>query len=514
MSPPSANVAEAIISGGRAGAPAVLYRDELLTYGELRARVYGWAARLLDQGLVAGDRVGLFAENSPFFIAAYLGIIRAGLCVVPFQVDAGDKTLQRVVSSTGMKRILVSARFRSRWQPLAEKLNVPLEVEPVDPIPQADRPPALPELDPRRDLASLMLTSGSTGEPKAVMVTHRNIDCNTRDILQYTGIAADDRTMVVLPFYHCYGASLMHTHLMAGGSLVLNNRFMFPEKVLDEIQERECTGLAGVPATYQILLRKTRLAQRNFPSLRWLQQAGGRLPNPFIRELRHARPDVRVFVMYGQTEATARLSYLPPERLDDKVGSIGKGLPGTRLEVLCPDGTPVRPGSDEVGEIVASGENVTLGYWNDPEETRRFFRDGKLYTGDMARVDADGFIFLVERARDFIKPMGNRVSPKEVEEVIAGLPEVVEVAVVGTPDEILGEAIAAFVVTARPGELTADRLRDHCRDQLPNYKIPQHVEFLRVLPKTANGKVAKEELKKLCPPGPTSASAAWTCGRR
>jgi long-chain acyl-CoA synthetase len=375
-----------------------------------------------------------------------------------------------------------------------------MDVEPGDRAPQAEPPAALPEVDPRRDLASLMLTSGSTGQPKGVMVTHRNIACNTRDILQYMGIGADDRAMVVLPFHHCYGASLMHTHLAAGGSLVLNNRFMFPEKVLDEIEEKRCTGLAGVPATYQILLRKRRLAQRRLPSLRWLQQAGGRLPNPFIRELRQALPHVRLFVMYGQTEGTARLSYLPPERLRDKLGSIGKGLPSTRLEVLGPDGLPVRPGSDEVGEIVASGDNVTLGYWDDAEETGRFFRRGKLHTGDMARVDLEGFIFLVERARDFIKPMGNRVSPKEVEEVIAELPEVVEVAVIGTPDEIWGEAIVAFVVTARPGQLTSDRLRDHCRGQLPNYKIPEYVGFLPRLPKTANGKVAKEELKKLRPP--------------
>jgi long-chain acyl-CoA synthetase len=182
------------------------------------------------------------SENSPFFIAAYLGIIRAGLCVVPFQVDARDKTLQRIVGSTGMKRILVSARFRSRVEPLAARLGVPMDVEPGDRAPQAEPPAALPEVDPRRDLASLMLTSGSTGQPKGVMVTHRNIACNTRDILQYLGIGADDRAMVVLPFHHCYGASLMHTHLAAGGSLVLNNRFMFPEKVLDEIEEKRCTG--------------------------------------------------------------------------------------------------------------------------------------------------------------------------------------------------------------------------------------------------------------------------------
>ena len=157
-------------------------------------------------------------------------------------------------------------------------------------------------------------------------------------------------------------------------------------------------------------------------------------------------------MMYGQTEATARLSYLPPELLDDKLGSIGKGLPGSRLEVLKEDGTPVRPGSDEIGEIVASGENITLGYWNDAEETGRYFRDGKLYTGDMARVDADGFIFIVERARDFIKAMGNRVSPKEIEEVLSEMPEVVEAAVIGVPDEIWGEAIKAYLTTAKPGQ--------------------------------------------------------------
>ena len=195
--------------------------------------------------------------------------------------------------------------------------------------------------------------------------------------------------------------------------------------------------------------------------------------------------------MYGQTEATARLSYLPPECLDEKLGSIGKGLAHVRLEVLRPDGTPVRPGSGEVGEIVACGDSITPGYWNDAEETGRYFRNGKLYTGDMARVDADGFLFLVERGRDFIKAMGNRVSPKEVEEVLAGLPQVVESAVIGVADELWGEAVKAFLVTTRPGCLTADEVRSHCLARLPNYKVPQYVEFLPRLPKTSHGKVDK-----------------------
>jgi acyl-CoA synthetase (AMP-forming)/AMP-acid ligase II len=219
------------------------------------------------------------------------------------------------------------------------------------------------------------------------------------------------------------------------------------------------------------------------------------LPNPLIHEIRRAHPAVRLFIMYGQTEATARLSYLPPERLEDKLGSIGRGLPHTRLEVLRPDGTPVASGSDEVGEIVASGENVTPGYWNAPAETARYFRDGRLYTGDMARVDADGFLFVVERARDFIKPMGHRVGPKEVEEVLAEMPEVVESAVIGVPDDLWGEAVKAFVVTARPGQLTAGDVQEHCQKRLPNYKVPRQVEFVAALPKTSNGKVDKESLK-------------------
>ena len=436
-------------------------------------------------------------------MAAYLGIIRAGLCVVPFPVDCNEKTLERIAITAGMRMMLISARFRPRLEPLAGRLGLALEDETTVSADSAaiaargDAQCAFPAVDPGRDLAAVMLTSGSTGESKGVMVTHRNIEANSRDIITYLGLGPGDRTMTVLPFYYCYGTSLLHTHLMAGGSLVLNNRFMFPEKVLDEMAERRCSGFAGVPSTYQILLRRTHFAERRFPDLRWLQQAGGKLPNPFIQEIRRAFPKVRLFVMYGQTEATARLSYLPPELLDEKLGSIGKGLPGSRLEVLKADGAPVRPGTDEVGEIAAAGDNITLGYLNDGDETARYFRNGRLFTGDMARVDHDGYIFIVERARDFIKAMGNRVSPKEIEEVLSQMPEVVEAAVIGVPDEIWGEAIKAYVSTNKPGQLTVEDVRNHCLGRLPNYKVPEYVEFLPQLPKTANGKVAKEVLRKM-----------------
>jgi len=429
-----------------------------------------------------------------------LGAIRAGLCVVPFQVDCGRESFARVATSTGMRHVFVSRRFLGRAEPWAGPLGLELLAESPDPPPSQALQPPLPPIDPKRDLAAVMFTSGSTGQEKGVMLTHHNLACNTRDILGYLGLSSEDRVMVVLPFYYCYGASLLHTHLMAGASLVLNNRFMFPVKVLDEMVEKRCTGLAGVPSTFQILLRKANFAERRFPNLRWLQQAGGKLPNRFLREIRRAMPDVRLFVMYGQTEATARLSYLPPEKLDDKLGAIGRvgrTLPHTRLAVVRPDGAPVELGSDEPGEIVASGENIAPGYWDDPEETRRYFREGRLWTGDLARVDKDGYIFVAGRARDFIKSMGNRVGPGEIEGVIAGMDEVVEVAVVGVPDDVWGEAVKAYIVPTRPGVLSAHDVRRHCLKRLPNYKIPYYVEFLARLPKTAHGKVAKERLREL-----------------
>jgi acyl-CoA synthetase (AMP-forming)/AMP-acid ligase II len=493
---PCTNVAERMLSGGAAHAVAVRYGSEELTYGQLRERAAAWGVWLLGRGLARGDRVGLLSENSPFFIAAYLGTVRAGLCAVPLAVDSSEAAFHKAVASTGMGLVLASQRFAARVRPWAEKAGVPLALESDAPAAPAG-PCNWPAIDPHRDLAAIMFTSGSTGEPKGVMVTHANIACNSRDILGYTGLTAADRGMVVLPFWYCYGASLLHTHLMAGASLVLNNRFLFPETVLDEMAQTGCTGLAGVPSTYQVLLRRSRFARREFPSLRWLQQAGGRLPDPLVRELRQAFPKVKLFVMYGQTEATARLSYLPPERLDDKLGSVGRGLPGTRLEVLRPDGAAVVPGSGEVGEIVASGDNISPGYWSDPDETARYFRNGKLHTGDMARVDQDGYIFIVDRARDFIKAMGNRVSPREIEDVIAELPQVVEVAVIGVPDDLCGEAVRALVVADGPGRLTAEQVRDHCLGKLPNYKVPRYVDFLPALPKTSNGKVAREQLRGL-----------------
>jgi acyl-CoA synthetase (AMP-forming)/AMP-acid ligase II len=492
------NIAETILSTGDDAAVAVLCRDTALTYRELRQQVGRLAGGLLARGHVKGDRIGLWSENSPFFVVSYLATIRAGLVAVPFQTDLCQDTFEKIVGDACIREMFVSKRFFNSLRPWAEKAGVTLLAEPgSEPMPDETAIP-MPEIDARRDLAALMFTSGSTGVPKGVMVSHRNIECNTRDIISYLGLTPKDRGMVVLPFHYCFGISLLHTHLLAGASVVLNNGFkLYPEEVLQEMQQRECTGLAGVPSTYQILLRKSRFREFEFPALRWFQQAGGKLPNPYIAEILDAFPAVRFFLMYGQTEATARLSYLPPERLGDKLGSIGKGLPSLRLDVLKPDGTPVSRGSNETGEIVAAGDNITLGYWNDPAETAKYFRNGRLHTGDIARVDSDGFIFVVERERELIKSGGNRVSAKEVEDVIAELSEVVEVAVLGAPHELLGEAIKAFVVVAPDANIMSGAIEAHCRKRLPAFKSPEEILFLKTMPHNGSGKVLKPKLREL-----------------
>ena len=269
-----------------------------------------------------------------------------------------------------------------------------------------------------------MLTSGTTARPRAVRVTHRNIQANTNSIIEYLALDHRERILVILPFYYCFGTSLLHTHLRVGGSLALCNTFAYPETALDMIDATHSTGFAGVPSTYQTLLRNTSFPKRGLKSLKKVQQAGGKLPVVFIQELRDALPEAQVFVMYGQTEATARLSYLSPSLLDEKMGSIGRGIPGVELRVVSEEDQLVKPG--EVGEIIATGDNISPGYYKDPGATAEKFIGGSLRTGDLAKVDEEGFIYIVDRKSDFIKSLGHRVSSQEIEARILQLPEVVE----------------------------------------------------------------------------------------
>jgi long-chain acyl-CoA synthetase len=279
-----------------------------------------------------------------------------------------------------------------------------------------------------------------------------------------------------------------------GGTLVLADSFMYPETVLDLMEAQNCTGFAGVPSVYQTLLRNSSFPHRRWPSLRKVQQAGGKLASVLTDELRTAVAPAEVYVMYGQTEATARLSYLPPTLLESKPGSIGRGIPGVALKVLDETGAAVKVG--QIGEIVAWGDNISPGYWRNPEATAQTFVDGALRTGDLATVDEDGFIYIVDRKSDFIKSFGYRVSSQQVEACILELPDIVAAATVGVPDLERGEAIVAFVSRRDGSSLTPAEVLSYCAAHLAHHMRPRSVVVLDRLPVNARGKVMKTELRQ------------------
>lgn len=501
------NVTDYLLEGKDSSRIALHLLHSDHSYGELRAASDAVASCLSQVGVRKGDRALLVGENSFFWVAAYLASLKAGLVCVPLPTSVSAEDLDYIVQLTEPRIALLQRNFAVKNAThfpealvvtdsaaqlrgcrahvnFAELLSAGIE-------PRSDFP-----LVRSADLAALMFTSGSTGKPRGVRVSHGNIIANTESIIRYLELTQDDRIMAVLPFHYCFGASLLHTHLRVGGSLVLDSRFMYPESILQRMQESECTGFAGVPSHYQVLLRNSSLRRKSLPHLRYVQQAGGHLAPSFLRELREALPGTRIFVMYGQTEATARLSYLAPEMLEKKMGSIGKGIPGVTLGVLNASGRPVGPG--EVGEIVAEGQNVTYGYWNDPEESANSFRDGKLYTGDLATVDEEGYIFIVDRAKDFLKCGGKRTSCRQLEEQLLECDALLEAAVVGMPDELLGEAVKAFVVSRHAdANGMEERLRQFCKERMPPQLVPREIVILKSLPKNDSGKVLKQKLKAL-----------------
>ena len=479
------------LAGGQPGAAALETLQGTTSYAELlagAARVRGFLA---SSGAGRGNRVAILAGNGPFWVAAYLGAIGGGCTAVPLSSSLSQEQVAEILASGKTRFAFCDAKAARDHRAALQGMTVVLETQP----PTGGEAPIV-EVDEASDVAVLLFTSGSTSRPRGVRLSHRNLNANTASILAAVGIRADDRAMVVLPFYYTFGASVLHTHLAAGAALVLDKRFMFPDKVVERMREARCTGFAGVPSHFQILLRKSRLKQTALPDLRWVQQAGGKLSAAFVEELQQALPQARIFIMYGATEATARIAVLPPERLEEKRGSAGRAIPGVTLRIVGADGSELPAGA--VGEVEVEGDNVALGYLDAPAENAERFRGGRLRTGDLGFLDAEGFLTIVDRAGDFLKCGGTRTSCKEVEEALLRFPDIVEVAVLPIPDELLGEAVAAFVVPRLAGDADlGERLRAFSETALPATLQPKRVAVLTALPKSEAGKVQRAALRKL-----------------
>ncbi len=486
------NTADYLLEHTADDAVALLANRTPYTYRDVRDAAARLAAELIAAGIQPADRVGVFGNNSLFWLAAYLATLKLGAVAVPFATTLPIESISAMQGFVRCKIMCAEHKVRRKYA-AALPPDRPIIDEAALSYAGARWWPSTAEVDPGQD-AALMFTSGTTSRPRAVRITHRNLQANTDSIIEYLALTRDERILVVLPFYYCFGTSLLHTHLRVGGTLVVASQFVYPEPVLDLMESAQCTGFAGVPSVYQALLRNSTFPRRQIKSLRKVQQAGGKLQSVLIRELIDAVPDGEVFVMYGQTEATARLSYLPPQLLSTKLGSIGRGIPGVTLRVIGEAGLDVQPG--EVGEIHAQGDNISPGYLDEPEASAEKFVDGVLHTGDLATVDEDGYLFVVDRKADFVKSYGYRVSSQQVEGCILELPDVVAAAVIGEPDLVRGEAIKAFVVVRSGSDLTPAQIMGHCAERLTHYMVPQEVRLIDHLPVNAHGKVVKNELRQ------------------
>jgi acyl-CoA synthetase (AMP-forming)/AMP-acid ligase II len=344
------------------------------------------------------------------------------------------------------------------------------------------------------DVALLVYTSGSTGTPRAVVQTHGNVDANSRAIAAYLELTARDRAMATLPLFYCYGRSVLQTHLLVGGSVFFDHRFMYPKVVLDEMVAQGCTGFAGVPLTFENLKRQVDVAALDLTPLRYVTQAGGRMHPDTVAWVRAAFAPAELFVMYGQTEATARLTYLPPAMADTKAGSVGVAVAGVELGIVDDAGAPVATGT--AGNVVARGASITPGYFHAPEETAEILRDGWLWTGDIGRLDGDGYLFLTGRTKDFMKLGGNRVAPQEIEDVLARHPAVQAVAVGGGSDSTGAEQAVAFVVPRVGAVVDENDVRRFCREHLPAFKVPTRVVTVDALPLTSSNKIARTTIQE------------------
>lgn len=464
------------------------------TYAGLRDDVATFALLLTERNWRPRTPVAIVGANGPFWAAAYLAIMHVGHVAVPLPTTLPVDELVARLSWVGAAGVFMDGRSaRAAGPAVPGSVTIFTEAErDRERAVWADRPQ--PEIDIDGD-AAYLFTSGTTRDPRAVRLTHRNIRANTESILGYLELRSSDRALVVLPYTYVFGASLLHTHLRVGATLVEQSTVAYPETTVDKLQSGECTVFAGVPSIFHTLLRNSSFVHRALPHLRIIQQAGGRLPPALLRELLAAPHKANVFVMYGQTEATARLSALDPAMLMSKPGSIGRGIPGVQLRVVDDQGNPVAPG--QVGEIRARGENISPGYLADPEGTARKMPDGELRTGDLATIDDEGYIYVVDRADDFIKTWGYRVASQEVEAAAMEVPDLVAAAAVGLPDDASGERIEVLAVVRRGSDVSADDVIARCRAILPKYAVPAAVHFAQELPMNANGKIVKRAVRDL-----------------
>jgi len=474
------------------------------TFAALDADSDTLARALQDLGVRRGDRVAIMLENSIEYVTAFFGALKAGAVYVPVNPATKADKLAYILNDCGVRALVAPTTLARTVLPaLAEAPSVaatlwvgPAVARPAggaafDAILSAAATPSDPGcID--QDLAAILYTSGTTGRPKGVMLTHANIVATARSIAAYLRNTPDDVVLGVLPLTFGYGLSQVTTGALVGFTLVLERSFAYPADTLKRLVEHRITGLPGVPSLFASLLQMDAVRTADLSALRYLTNAAAPLPEAHLRRLVELFPQASFYSMYGCTECSTRVAYLEPARLADKAASVGKAIPNCEAVVLRDDGTPAAPG--EVGELAVRGANVMRGYWNRPEDTAKCLRDGRFHTGDLFRADDEGFLYFVARKDDVFKCRGEKVSPREVESVLCEMPEVAEAAVVGIPHPSDGMAVKAVIVRRADAPLDEAMVVRHCRARLEGHMVPRAVEFRDELPKTESGKLRRRDL--------------------
>lgn len=492
---------------------AVIHEDTRATYAQINSKANRLAHWLLDERVQGGDRIIVLLENSLEYVITYYASLKTGAAVVPLSINLKPDSLKPLLKELEPKIIISSSKSEKLLQAsdldqfhihglVLNNSKTPWystnhAVHQWEQLVQEGNSSNPNQSIKENSLASIIYTSGSTEKPKGAMLSHKNIVSNTNAICEYLHLKENDIQMVVLPFFYVMGKSLLNTHIAVGGTIVLNNKFAFPAAVLKEMVQERVTGFSGVPSMYAYLIHRSPLAKyRNkLQHLRYCTQAGGHMSHRIKEELRQILPHhTMIYIMYGATEASARLSYLEPEQFKNKMDSIGKAIPNVSLKVLDSEGKEVPVG--KVGELVASGPNIMQGYWKDPEATARVLDTNGYHTGDVCYKDSEGFFFIKGRQDNLLKVNGHRINPQEVEDAILASGLVIEAVVLGIPDNLLGHTLIG-AATPKNGSCTeADILRS-CAQLLPKYKVPRSIKLLRALPKSSSGKIDRNECMRL-----------------
>lgn len=498
---------------------ALVHGGERLSYSEVAQRVDRLAAGLQSAGLRRGDRMGIYLEASVPQAISIFGISRAEAVYVPINALLHAEQVMHIARDCGMKGLITTA---AKLSSLAEVLPQiasleflvvvgPGEVRAQLPVHHYEDfcthtlPANWKETGIEKDLAAILYTSGSTGKPKGVMLSHANVVAGSRIVSTYLGITENERILAVLPFSFDAGMNQLMTAFEKGGTCVLIN-FVFAREIVQVLLKEKITGLAGVPTLWSLLAQpNSTLAKQPLPHLRYITNTGGAMPQAVLKVLREVLPATKLFLMYGLTEAF-RSTYLPPDELDRRPTSIGKAIPDTEILVLNEQGQLCKPG--EPGELVHRGPTVSLGYWNRPKDTARALRPNPLlpaemgdcekvcYSGDLVKMDEDGFLYFIGRRDTMIKSSGFRISPTEVEEVLFQSGKLRGAAVIGIPDDTLGQTIKAFVVPRDGDSLDIEGLTAYCAEKMPRYMVPKAFEIMSELPKTSSGKVDYPALRQ------------------